>query len=35
MRLSGIAQHLATLGEPLDEPKVVAKFLCSVPRRYM
>jgi hypothetical protein len=29
-----MVQHLATLGESLDEPKVVAKFLCSVPRRY-
>jgi hypothetical protein len=34
MCLSGMAQHLATLGEPLDEPKVVMKFLCSVPRKY-
>jgi hypothetical protein len=35
MRLSGMAQHLAMLGEPLEEPKLVAKFLRSVPRRYM
>jgi hypothetical protein len=34
MRLSGMAQHLATFGDPLDEPKVVTKFLCNVPRKY-
>jgi hypothetical protein len=34
MRLSGMVQHLPTLDETVDEPKVVGKFLCSVPRRY-
>jgi hypothetical protein len=34
MRLSGMVQHIATLDETVDEPKVVGKFLCSVPHRY-
>jgi hypothetical protein len=34
MRLSGMVQHLAILEEPVDEPKVVGKFLRSVPQRY-
>lgn len=34
MRLSGMVQHLATLGEKVDEAKVVDKFLRSVPHRY-
>jgi hypothetical protein len=34
MRLSGMVQHLATLGEKVDEAKVVDKFLHSVPHRY-
>jgi hypothetical protein len=34
MRLSGMVQHLATLGETVVEPKVVGKFLRSVPHRY-
>jgi hypothetical protein len=34
LRLSGLVQNLETLGESLDETKVVAKFLRSVPRRY-
>jgi hypothetical protein len=33
MRLSGMVQHLATLGETVDETKVVGKFLRSVPHR--
>jgi hypothetical protein len=34
MRLSGMVQHLATLGEIVEEPKVVSKFLWCVPHRY-
>jgi hypothetical protein len=34
MRLSGMVQHLATLGETVAKPKVVGKFLRSVPHRY-
>jgi hypothetical protein len=34
MRLSGMVQHLATLGETVAEPKVVGKFLRSVPHKY-
>jgi hypothetical protein len=34
MRLSGMAQHLATLGETIAEQKVVGKFLHSVPHKY-
>jgi hypothetical protein len=34
MRLSGMVQHLATLGETVVEPKVVGKFLRSVPHKY-
>jgi lantibiotic modifying enzyme len=34
MRLSGMVQHLATLGETVEEPKVVGKFLRSVHHRY-
>jgi hypothetical protein len=34
MRLSGMVQHLATLGETVTEPKVVGKFLHSVPHKY-
>jgi hypothetical protein len=34
MRLSGMVQHLATLGEIVEEPKVVSKFLRCVPHRY-
>jgi hypothetical protein len=34
MRLSGMVQHLATLGETVEESKVVGKFLHSVPHRY-
>jgi hypothetical protein len=34
MRLSGMVQHLATLGEIVAEPKVVGKFLRSVPHKY-
>jgi hypothetical protein len=32
MRLSGMVQHLATLGETVEEPKVVGKFFQSVPQ---
>jgi hypothetical protein len=35
MRLSGMVQHLATLGEIVEEPKVVSKFLRCVPHWYM
>jgi hypothetical protein len=31
MCLSGMVQHLAMLGEKVDETKFVSKFLCSVP----
>jgi hypothetical protein len=34
MDLSGMVQHLATLGETIAEPKVVDKFLHSVPHKY-
>jgi hypothetical protein len=34
MRLSRMSQHLVILSEPLEETKVVAKFLWSVPSRY-
>ncbi len=34
MRLSGMVQHLAKLGETVAEPKVVGKFLRSVPHKY-
>jgi hypothetical protein len=34
MRLSSMVQQLATLGEKVDEPKVVGKFLRSVPHQY-
>jgi hypothetical protein len=34
MHLSDMVQHIATLGELVEEPKVVAKFLRSVPHRY-
>jgi hypothetical protein len=34
MRLSGMVQHLATLGETVAEPKVVGKFFRSVPHKY-
>jgi hypothetical protein len=34
MRLSGMVQHLATLGETVAEQKVVGKFLHSVPHKY-
>jgi hypothetical protein len=34
MRLSSMVQHLATLGETVAEPKVVGKFLHSVPHKY-
>jgi hypothetical protein len=34
MRLSGMVQHLAMLGETVAEPKVVGKFLRSVPHKY-
>jgi hypothetical protein len=34
MRLSGMVQHLATLGEIIVELKVVGKFLRSVPHKY-
>jgi hypothetical protein len=34
MRLSGMVQHLATLVEIVEEPKVVSKFLRCVPHRY-
>jgi hypothetical protein len=34
MRLSGMVQHLATLGEIVEEPKVVSKFLRCVPHQY-
>jgi hypothetical protein len=34
MRLSSMVQHLATIDESVDEPKVVGKFLCSVPHHY-
>jgi hypothetical protein len=34
MRLSGMVQHMATLGEIVEEPKVVSKFLRCVPHRY-
>jgi hypothetical protein len=33
MRLSGMVQHLATLGETVVE-QVVSKFLRSVPHKY-
>jgi hypothetical protein len=31
MQLSGLVQHLTTLGEKVEEAKVVGKFLRSVP----
>jgi hypothetical protein len=31
MQLSGLVQHLATLGEKVEEAKVMGKFLRSVP----
>jgi hypothetical protein len=34
MRLSGMVQQLATLGERVEEPKVLGKFLRSVPHHY-
>jgi uncharacterized membrane protein YgcG len=34
MRLSGMVQHLATLGKTVAESKVVGKFLRSVPHKY-
>jgi hypothetical protein len=34
MRLSGMVQHMATLGETVVELKVVGKFLRSVPHKY-
>jgi hypothetical protein len=34
MRLSGMVQHLATLGETVAKSKVVGKFLRSVPHKY-
>jgi hypothetical protein len=34
MHLSDMVQHLATLGETVDETKVVIMFLRSVPHRY-
>jgi hypothetical protein len=34
LRLSGMVQQLTTLGEQVEEPKVVGKFLQSVPHRY-
>jgi hypothetical protein len=34
IRLSSMVQQLATLGEKVDEPKVVGKFLRSVPHWY-
>ena len=34
MRLAGMVQHLATLGETVEEAKVVGKFLRSVPAKY-
>jgi hypothetical protein len=34
MRLSGMVQHLATLEEIVEEPKVVSKFLQCMPHRY-
>jgi hypothetical protein len=34
MRLSGMVQHLATLGEIITEQKVIGKFLHSVPHKY-
>jgi uncharacterized membrane protein YgcG len=34
MRLSGMVQHLATLGETVVETKVVDKFLRSIPHKY-
>jgi hypothetical protein len=34
MRLSGMVQHLATLGEKVEKPKVVGKFLRSILHRY-
>jgi hypothetical protein len=33
MRLGGMVQHLATLGETVVEPKVVGKFLRNVPHK--
>ena len=33
MHLSGMVQHLTTLGETLEEAKVVGKFLRSVPHK--
>jgi hypothetical protein len=34
LRLAGMVQHLATLGETLEEAKVVGKFLRSMPVKY-
>jgi hypothetical protein len=34
MRLSGMVQHLATLGETVAETKVVDKFLRNIPHKY-
>jgi hypothetical protein len=34
LRLVGMVQHLATLGETLEEAKVVGKFLRSMPAKY-
>jgi hypothetical protein len=34
VRLSGLVQHPATLGEKVEEAKVVGKFLRSVPHRF-
>jgi hypothetical protein len=34
MRLSGMVQHLVTLRETVAKPKVVGKFLRSVPHKY-
>jgi hypothetical protein len=34
LRLSGMVQQLATLGKQVEEPKVVGKFLRSMPHRY-
>jgi hypothetical protein len=34
MRLAGMVQHLAALGETVEDAKVVGKFLRSVPTKY-
>jgi hypothetical protein len=34
MRLAGMVQHLAVLGETVEDAKVVGKFLRSVPTKY-